>query len=89
MGERMFPILGNDMVKAVPWGVLAPHDSQARSNHSQTLERLAQRGGLGVDEACAVIDGVGWGRWDRKKPQEFWCARLMTLVYRHKLNSEI
>ena len=82
--QRMFPIMGSDMLKAIPWEVLAPKSGQAENNHSQSLETLARRGGLGVDEACAVLDGVGWGRWDRSKPHVFWCARLMGLVHRHE-----
>lgn len=84
MTERMFPILGSDIIKAIPWAVLEPHSRQAERNHSQTLERLAERGGLGVDEACGIIDGVGWGRWRRDRSHKFWCARLMGLVHRHE-----
>ncbi len=84
MAERMFPILGSDTIKAVPWAVLALHESQAQRNHGQLLERLARRGGLGVDEACAIIDGVGWGKWRKDRSQAFWAARLMGLVHRHE-----
>jgi hypothetical protein len=41
--------------------MLAPHEEQARRNHSQTLQRLAERGGLGPNEMLAVMDGVDWG----------------------------
>ncbi len=52
--RRMFPIQNGP---AVPWEVMAPHAHQAQRNHSQTLERLAERGGLGCSEAWAVIQG--------------------------------
>jgi hypothetical protein len=61
----MFPVLAGDdrrsyeladAPKSVPWSLLAPHESQALANHSQTLERLAERGGLGVDEMVCVLD---------------------------------
>jgi hypothetical protein len=53
--ERMFPILGDETLKAIPWAAIAPHDKQAQSNHSQTLEELARRGGLDVTEAEVVM----------------------------------
>lgn len=40
----------------VPWAMLAPHETQARNNHSQTLKRLAERGGLAPCEAVAVLE---------------------------------
>jgi hypothetical protein len=82
MKDRMFPIMGSEFIKAIPWDVIAPHEMQAGSNHSQTLERLAQRGGLSVNEACAVLDGVAWGKWSIERSHKFWCARLMGLVHR-------
>ena len=39
---------------------MAPHESQARNNHGQTLERLAQRGGLSPCEAWCVINGTDY-----------------------------
>ena len=41
--ERLFPIMGGP---AIPWSMIRPHERQAERNHSQSLERLAQRGGL-------------------------------------------
>lgn len=42
--------------RRVPWSVLAPHEKQAMSNHGgQSLERLAERGGLSPKEMFAVI----------------------------------
>lgn len=35
-------------------------ERQAQSNHSQTLKRLAERGGLSPSEIAANIKGVGW-----------------------------
>lgn len=71
--ERMFPVLygyaweDRAELKAgaprhVPWSMLAPHARQAMSNHHQTLERLAERGGLGLDEVCAVLEDRPWRR---------------------------
>jgi hypothetical protein len=64
--ERQFPVLFQyferkerpDCPRTVPWAMLAPHEAMAQSNHSQTLERLAERGGLGPSEIIAVLDGI-------------------------------
>ena len=75
-----FPILGSKTLKEVPWSLLAPHERQAISNHSQSLERLAQRGGLSPCEALAVIEGRSWGSI---KPGITDEARLLEYVARH------
>lgn len=58
-----FPIQGGP---SLPWEMIAPHEEQARENHSQTLKRLAERGGLSPTEALAILD-------DRKYP---WGKKL-------------
>ncbi len=59
-----FPVLGHRRDKfpldAVPWAFLAPHENQARRNHGQTLEQLADRGGLSAKEMLAVVTGRHW-----------------------------
>ena len=61
--ERMFPILLSyresrehpDCPKEVPWALVEPCRVRAQKNHSQTLERLAERGGLSPAELrCAL-----------------------------------
>lgn len=63
-GGRRFPILSTDrdkrLPKDVPWELVAPHEAQAQRNHSQTLERLAQRGGLSVREMWSVCHDRHW-----------------------------
>lgn len=39
----------------IPWEILEPHEAQAYSNHGQSLEQLARRGGLSWREIYAVI----------------------------------
>lgn len=39
----------------IPWSLLAAHEERALSNHHQTLERLAQRGGLDAAEAADIL----------------------------------
>jgi rubrerythrin len=57
MSDRRFPIIGG---ASIPWALIAPHEARARTNHDQTLERLAERGGLSACEAIAVLDERRW-----------------------------
>lgn len=88
---KMFPILfghrlreeidevraafGTAIVIALPWPMMAPHEKQAQRNHSQSLERLAERGGLSACEACAVLDDREYRRMTRPEAH----ARLKDL----------
>lgn len=45
---------------SVPWAMLTPHEEQARKNHGQTLERLAERRGLSPSEILWIIRGQRW-----------------------------
>jgi len=40
----------------IPWAMIAPHEKRAMTNHSQTLRRLAERGGLNAAETVAVLE---------------------------------
>ena len=59
--RTVMPIMGATLLSEIPWAFIAPHDAQARSNHSQSLERLAQRGGLAACEALDIVEGRKWG----------------------------
>jgi len=63
-GERAFPVhMGGrppEAPESVPWRLLAPHEAQALKNHGQTLERLAERGGLCLSEIVAVLEDRKW-----------------------------
>ena len=59
--RELMPIMGSVLMDNVPMAVLEPHARQAESNHGQTLERLAQRGGLAPSEAIDIILGRRWG----------------------------
>lgn len=65
---KMFPILGTR--ETVPWAVFEPHRTQAEINHHQTLERLAERGGLCWVEALAVLEDRQWTRMDEKEARD-------------------
>jgi hypothetical protein len=53
-----------NQVQSIPWAMIAPHNPQAQSNHSQTLERLAERGGLSACEAVAVLTNRRWEKME-------------------------
>lgn len=61
---KLFPLLLSPTDRAlgcpafIRWDVL--NDGWAYQNHSQTLERLAQRGGLSPCEAVANIERRQW-----------------------------
>lgn len=53
----------HDAPDFIPWEMIRSHESQARANHcGQTLARLAERGGLSVSEAVAVLEDRSWDR---------------------------
>jgi hypothetical protein len=55
--EKRFPIIDGP---SIPWNMIAPHETQAFTNHRQSLERLATRGGLSMSEAVAVLEDCKW-----------------------------
>lgn len=64
-GGRMFPVLltvvqlrKTNIPSQLPWRLVAPYEEQARRNHGQTLERLAQRGGLSPSEIHSIVHGL-------------------------------
>lgn len=94
MTERRFPLLfghGREGLKlvarlgcprSVPWSFVAPHEAQARANHDQTLERLAERGGLSPSELVAVVRGEGY-RVVMSRSDEDAIPLLLELLERH------
>jgi len=61
MARTVMPIMGATLLSEIPWAMIAPHEAQAQSNHGQSLERLASRGGLAAAEALDIIEGRRWG----------------------------
>jgi hypothetical protein len=78
------PILGGLKygIAEVPWGLIEPHEAQARANHGgQSLERLASRGGLGVAEALDIIEG---NRWVNGREEKVVADKLKAYVAKWK-----
>ena len=63
---KMFPVMAGEKfaLRSVPWALVEPHEKQAWKNHGQTLERLAERGGLDPTELLAVLEDRRWRRTD-------------------------
>jgi len=73
---RRFPIMGGP---SIPWAMIAPHARQAKQNHDQTLERLAERGGLSPREAVLVLESRPGREW-RQMSEAEGLARLTALL---------
>ena len=58
--QNLYPVLGTNPQEYVPYDMLVPHEAQALKNHTQTLLRLAERGGLGWGEILAILMGKPW-----------------------------
>ena len=57
--KRMFPIQ-DGISRAIPWSMISPHEVQCQKNHSQSIQRLSERGGLSPSEVLAVLDDESW-----------------------------
>lgn len=57
--ERHFPIMKGP---SVPWVVMIPHETMCQVNHHQSLQRIAERGGLSPGEAWCVVSGIDLSR---------------------------
>ena len=62
LSGRRFPVLLGDqrsiwrgVPDSIPWEAISAHEPQARANHGQSLDALAQRGGLSPYELLAVL----------------------------------
>lgn len=65
MSERrpMFPLQSRGypgIPSEIPWAIVANYGESAMRNHDQTLERLAERGGLSPCELIAVLEQRQW-----------------------------
>lgn len=72
-------------VVAIPWEMIVGHAKQAQANHSQTLERLCERGGLDAGEALAVLDdrALSWGKTDWVRDNRELVRRVIAWEVEH------
>ena len=91
--ERQFPIHPASVKKfpelpqTVPWGFVAEHEPQSLHNHSQSLERLAQRGGLDWSELYYVVNDKEYDLADKSPEEKHACFVIGKLA--HYLNVPI
>lgn len=84
--QNAFPImesLGSPPVY-IPYNIIAPHEAQAIKNHGQTLQRLAERGGLDWTEALAILNDKTWGEMGYKfslRPDDMEKAKEAVMAY--------
>jgi len=85
MTKRQFPVLYEKTgPQSIDWEIIAPHAKQAMRNHDQTLEQLAERGGLCASEMCAVLEDRPW----RKMTTSVAIARLEDLIFERTASGE-
>jgi hypothetical protein len=87
--ERRFPIIvGQSSLpreirerwpRSVPWSFVEKFRERAESNHSQTLETLARRGGLGPDEMWLAAHDQPLSRYRQiiEPPSEEACGEWL------------
>jgi len=59
MTRDSMPVMSSKYLKSMPMAML--NEKQAQKNHGQSLERLAERGGICPSEALSIMDGLHWG----------------------------
>ena len=85
--HNAFPVLesiGDRQQIYIPYNIIAPHEAQAIKNHRQTLQRLAERGGLDWTEILAILNDKTWAEMGYKfhlKPGEMESAKKSVLDY--------
>lgn len=78
----VFRIMHSYCLSEIPYGMIALHGAQAYRNHSQSIDRLNERGGLSPCEAVAVLEDREW----KKMPTGDADLRLILLVEEYERN---
>lgn len=60
--EKELKQAGKKFLRSIPWELIKDHEAQAYKNHSQTLSRLNERGGLDPVEMYAVMNNLLWNK---------------------------
>lgn len=85
---RTFPIMHSKMITAIPFAMIEPFRGQADVNHSQTLERLSQRGGLAPAEALAVLGSRKFEMMDADKAESLLLVAVGAWMKVHVTNQQ-
>lgn len=71
------PVMRGKSIKSIPMALLQPYEEQTLRNHSQSLQRLAERGGMDPCEILGIVQGL---RWSQLKPHPDDEANLIAWV---------
>ena len=77
MALENMPVMHGKQIKSIPMRLLLPYEEQALRNHSQSLQRLAERGGMDPCEIYGMVRGL---RWSQLKPRPDDEANLIAWV---------
>ncbi|QKF52772.1 hypothetical protein [Pseudomonas graminis] len=77
------PVMRGVNIKQIPMRLLQPFEKQALRNHSQSLQRLAERGGMNACEILGIIQGLSWSQLKHHEDDE---ACLIKWVAAQPLN---
>lgn len=78
---KEFPIMAKKGKEYIPYDVIKLHEEQALKNHcGQTLDRLAERGGLSWAEAYAVLTDSKFPYGDQYISDEFYEKKVKEIV---------
>ena len=72
---------------SVPWAMMEAVESNCKHNHSQSVDRLAQRGGMSYKEILWAVMGCKWSEVSCMTIEEAAKA-VMQLVARYKQIAE-
>lgn len=62
--------------QTIPWALIAPHEPRVLANHGQTLQRLAERGGLCSRELWCVFHDKRLREMVDEATAEAWLEKL-------------
>ena len=62
MPIQNMPVMHGKQIKSISVRLLQPFEKQALRNHSQSLERLAERGRMNACEILEIINGLSWSQ---------------------------
>jgi hypothetical protein len=65
----------------VPWSLVEGHEAQAQVNHGQTLQRLAERGGLDIFELWCVVHDKLWRERPGERDVLLWLKPIENVVW--------
>ena len=86
MNIKTFPVLGVT-VSNVPYELVKRHEKQAMLNHgNQTVERLAERGGLSIVELACVLENKSFDYDMKEEKAEYIVSGLIHMYNRGLLN---